>query len=984
MQTHSVGSRDTYLTELREFIIGAEGFRSRVYLDDNGNLTIGYGYNIDSSNFVSDFLNAGINLTQEQINGLNELIRNRNLNSYNSNPNSITINEEEADALYNTIIESRFEVPVLAKFNETRANELENTEELIALVSLAYNGGVNEMIGPNLTAAINDGDRVVAWYEIRYASNKRKFDPETGTYYRHNGIQNRRTAESDKFKLYDDESNVGDNEAKHVIRFLEKKRVHITEYLEDCYRKGKDENRNYRRDELNIKLTPAINWLVGKFGDGQINAADIIGNRGKILVGQGVGNNADEVYADRNGNFNDTITGTNRNDLIFGERGNDTINAADGDDVIYGGEGSDTLNGGNGYDIYHADENDTINDSDGSGKVYLSETKLKGGRFIKEQSHGNIEIYKSNDDSITYEYNTSTKVLSANGLKINDFDNNELEINLQKEQSNEFAILSDTTGSMGGAISSVKSQAKEIIKTAFARDKNTKVGVFGYNDPGVQTFTNLTNDQNAIMSAINSLYADGGGDTPEMTWHGIYNAANSNWSEYSVKRIFVFGDAPAKDNEFKSKAMAALLPNKPRVVARSLSAANALYSNNHSDLNNIQVFTIQTGGGEDVAAEFKELAESTGGGYVNMTNSGYTSVADALFDAMNTGTSKNETIVGNEKNNIINGKGGDDVLEGREGSDTYVFEENFGKDTIIETNKENKDKNIIDMSAFSLKDVVFRQNKNDVVVNRSKFDAVTIRDFYSEEEKISQIKFKDVTLGYEEIKEITALQSNKEVVKFANKGENKLKALLKKVFFKADDETATTIKGGVRSDALVGSNLNDKIYGGLGRDTLIGGKGDDYLDGGLGNDKYIFCKGDGKDIIKDCGGKDTLILKDINQNELKLSKDKNDLILKFKEGSDQITIKDHFKRSLGYNHRLENIKFADGAQMNYKQIEDIVRAGEYAGGFKQASFLKNDYFVPQDTVNKIIEQLNSYADNSQALEFMSNNAQKDNIQIYMS
>lgn len=754
------------------------------------------------------------------------------------------------------------------------------------------------------------------------------------------------------------------------------KKYNLEDYNKDIIRYNKEDHGTYWGLEKPMKELVESLWNAGviKYTDGEGRT---------IIYGS---NRHDQLsIAKLLGKIKDYYSWNQDKGVAFvGWKNNDILTGTPQGDILYGGEGSDTLNGGNGYDIYHADENDTINDSDGSGKVYLGETKLKGGRFIKEQSHGNIEIYKSNDDSITYEYNTSTKVLNANGLKINDFDNNELEINLQKEQSNEFAILSDTTGSMGGAISSVKSQAKEIIKTAFARDTNTKVGVFGYNDPGVQTFTNLTNDQNAIMSAINSLYADGGGDTPEMTWHGIYNAANSNWSEYSVKRIFVFGDAPAKDNEFKSKAMAALLPNKPRAAARSLSAANALYGNNHSDLNNIQVFTIQTGGGEDVAAEFKELAESTGGGYVNMTNSGYTSVADALFDAMNTGTSKNETIVGNEKNNIINGKGGDDVLEGREGSDTYVFEENFGKDTIIETNKENKDKNIIDMSAFSLKDVVFRQNKNDVVVNRSKFDAVTIRDFYSEEEKISQIKFKDVTLGYEEIKDITALQSNKEVIKFANKGENKLKALLKKVFFKADDETATTIKGGVRSDALVGSNLNDKIYGNLGHDTLIGGKGDDYLDGGLGNDKYVFRKGDGKDVISDCGGNDTLILKNINKNELELFKEKNDLILKFKEGSDQITIKDHFKRSLGYNHRLENIKFADGTQMSYKQIEDIVRAGEYTGGLKQASSLKNDYFVPQDTVNKIIEQLNSYADNSQALEFMSNNAQKDNIQIYMS
>lgn len=63
---------------------------------------------------------------------------------------------------------------------------------------------------------------------------------------------------------------------------------------------------------------------------------------------------------------------------------------------------------------------------------------------------------------------------------------------------------------MGGAINSVKAQAIDIVNSAFERDPNARIGVFGYNDPSVQTFTNLTNDQGAVISAINSLYADDG------------------------------------------------------------------------------------------------------------------------------------------------------------------------------------------------------------------------------------------------------------------------------------------------------------------------------------------------------------------------------------------------------------------------------------------------------------------------------------------
>jgi hypothetical protein len=53
---------------------------------------------------------------------------------------------------------------------------------------MVYNGGAG-MIGSGIRTALNSGDRVAAWYEIRYASNRE----------RNNGVQNRRVGESDLF-----------------------------------------------------------------------------------------------------------------------------------------------------------------------------------------------------------------------------------------------------------------------------------------------------------------------------------------------------------------------------------------------------------------------------------------------------------------------------------------------------------------------------------------------------------------------------------------------------------------------------------------------------------------------------------------------------------------------------------------------------------------------------------------------------------------
>ena len=58
---------------------------------------------------------------------------------------------------------------------------------------------------------------------------------------------------------------------------------------------------------------------------------------------------------------NNTLFGTDGDDLIYGYAGNDKLYGGDGNDIIYGGDGNDELHGGNGNDIlYGGNGNDKL------------------------------------------------------------------------------------------------------------------------------------------------------------------------------------------------------------------------------------------------------------------------------------------------------------------------------------------------------------------------------------------------------------------------------------------------------------------------------------------------------------------------------------------------------------------------------------------------------------------------------------------------
>lgn len=108
----------------------------------------------------------------------------------------------------------------------------------------------------------------------------------------------------------------------------------------------------------------------------------------------------------------------------------------------------------------------------------------------------------------------------------------------------------DTTGSMGGAISNAKATATSLINSL-----NTKYGgglfsgVGYYNDPAAVVTQTLTGTVSQTQTAINALFASGGGDYPEAGYAGISAAANSaGWRAGSNRFVVVLGDAGFNNN----------------------------------------------------------------------------------------------------------------------------------------------------------------------------------------------------------------------------------------------------------------------------------------------------------------------------------------------------------------------------------------------------------------------------------------------------
>lgn len=432
----------------------------------------------------------------------------------------------------------------------------------------------------------------------------------------------------------------------------------------------------------------------------------------------------------------------------------------------------------------------------------------------------------------------------------------------------EIAILSDTTGSMSGEINSVKAQAKKIVETAFSKDENARIGVFGYNDPDVQTFTGLTNNKSAIISAINALYARDGGDTPEMTYKGIINAASSSWSPNADKKIIIFGDAPAKDTYNKAEAYALLsggssdepmarlaLPASVLSLLASESQSAELETSNNTS--KIKVYAIQTGGGSDVEKEFKELAELSGGEYIKLEND--SDVAQIILNIIEHGSV--EVDLGKSYELDFSSEKNSQIIANEYGS--------------IVINDE-------------LENLIFNYKNNDLIIKHPNSGTqAIIKDFLTPNNELSKIKIRSEILEFSQIKELAYAQSGKDSVIYAksSEGDFSLNDNIS-VFFSSDKNTATNITINNKKDNYIISSLKD-----------------DNITLGFGNDTFIY-KG-GRDSLKNSGGNDRVVFENISFNSAKFSIENYNLKISLGAGN-ELVVDNYFKEG-----KIEDFQFSD-------------------------------------------------------------------------
>ena len=198
---------------LFDFIAASEGFVPRIYSDHRGIPTLGLGYAIlvntpgwpPRDSLDRDLAAIGVILTaadRSRLTAVGETLSRNDPDSAKGlvapwaagedsaarNSFSFLITREQAKALFE-LVRPDYDAVIRQKLGAGLTAQMANSKEMVALFSLAYNNPA--LIGPGLSAALRNGEREKAWYEIRFGSNRK----------RHHGLQNRRDHEAEMFGL---------------------------------------------------------------------------------------------------------------------------------------------------------------------------------------------------------------------------------------------------------------------------------------------------------------------------------------------------------------------------------------------------------------------------------------------------------------------------------------------------------------------------------------------------------------------------------------------------------------------------------------------------------------------------------------------------------------------------------------------------------------------------------------------------------------
>ena len=194
---------------------------------------------------------------------------------------------------------------------------------------------------------------------------------------------------------------------------------------------------------------------------------------------------------------------------------------------------------------------------------------------------------------------------TRSGADVNDFNRPSVDLNGQnpnEKKTLEMVFALDTTGSMGGLIEGAKQRIWGIVNEVMQSGArpNVRVGLVAYRDRGDRYVTEVfpvTENLDAVYSALMDYRAEGGGDTPENVRRALADAVHkAGWSQQSdriAQVVFLVGDAPPHtdyQDEPDTKKTAVEARRKGMIV-------NAIQCGNISGTKEVWQEIAQFGGG---------------------------------------------------------------------------------------------------------------------------------------------------------------------------------------------------------------------------------------------------------------------------------------------------------------------------------------------------------------------------------------------------
>ena len=303
-----------------------------------------------------------------------------------------------------------------------------------------------------------------------------------------------------------------------------------------------------------------------------------------------------------------------------------------------------------------------------------------------------------------------------------------------------------------------------------------------------------------------------------------------------------------------------------------------------------------------------------------------------------------------------------ETLSGAEGDDIYLYAIGDGKITIDDAG-DGADK-IKLSSGISLEQILVKWDKNsdnliigvrehveDDTPLKELSDQILIKDWFKDSGLIETIEFADgTTLDRASMYNlIVTKRDNEEITaRVLDSGTELVGGDFNDVLYGSSGDEL--LKGYSGNDFLKGKKGDDRLIGGAGDDSLEGGKDDDTMIGEGGDDYYIYNRGDGRDVIIDSLGDDTLMFgDDIMQRDLLIEFNGDDLMIGLKEGdksmselSDTITIQNYTEQSF----KVESIEFSDGT------VSDISKLIEINSNHAPEVINHEENFILEDTARK--------------------------------